>query len=34
VLVSLQQTAGYAMRNAEIAANLALDEESKYVTIE
>jgi phosphate uptake regulator len=34
VLVSLQQTAGYAMRNAEIAANLALDEQSKYVTIE
>jgi phosphate uptake regulator len=33
VLVSLQQTAGYAMRNAEIAANLALDEESEYVTI-
>jgi len=34
VLVSLQQTAGYAMRNAEIAANLALNEESDYVTIE
>jgi phosphate uptake regulator len=34
VLVSLQQTAGYAMRNAEIAANLALNEESAYVTIE
>jgi phosphate uptake regulator len=34
VLVSLQQTAGYAMRNAEIAANLALDEESEYVTID
>jgi phosphate uptake regulator len=34
VLVSLQQTAGYAMRNAEIAANLALDEQSPYVTIE
>ena len=33
VLVSLQQTAGYAMRNAEIAANLALNEESDYVTI-
>ncbi len=33
VLVSLQQTAGYAMRNAEIAANLALNEESEYVTI-
>jgi phosphate uptake regulator len=34
VLVSLQQTAGYAMRNAEIAANLALAEQSEYVTIE
>jgi len=34
VLVSLQQTAGYAMRNAEIAANLALDGQSEYVTIE
>jgi phosphate uptake regulator len=33
VLVSLAQTAQYAMRNAEIAANLALDEESEYVTI-
>jgi phosphate uptake regulator len=33
VLVSLQVTAGYAMRNAEIAANLALNEESDYVTI-
>ena len=33
VLVSLQQTAQYAMRNAEIAANLALNEESDYVTI-
>ncbi|HKJ59098.1 MAG TPA: PhoU domain-containing protein, partial [Halobacteriales archaeon] len=33
VLVSLQQTAGYAMRNAEIAANLALNEESDYVSI-
>lgn len=33
VLVSLQQTAGYAMRNAEIAANLALNEESEYVSI-
>ncbi|MGQ4555873.1 PhoU domain-containing protein [Halobellus sp. GM3] len=33
VLVSLQQTAQYAMRNAEIAANLALDEESEHVTI-
>jgi len=34
VLVSLQQTAGYAMRNAEIAANLALNEESDYVSIQ
>jgi phosphate uptake regulator len=34
VLVSLGQTAGYAMRNAEIAANLALDGESEYVTID
>jgi phosphate uptake regulator len=33
VLVSLQQTAQYAMRNAEIAANLALNEESEHVTI-
>ena len=33
VLVSLQQTAQYAMRNAEIAANLALDETSRNVTI-
>lgn len=33
VLVSLQQTAQYAMRNAEIAANLALNEESRHVTI-
>lgn len=33
VLVSLQQTAQYAMRNAEIAANLALNEESEYVSI-
>ncbi|MFO7899696.1 MAG: phosphate uptake regulator PhoU [Planctomycetota bacterium] len=33
VLVSLQQTAQYAMRNAEIAANLALDEESEHVDI-
>ena len=33
VLVSLQQTAQYAMRNAEIAANLALNEESDHVTI-
>ncbi|WP_248897693.1 phosphate signaling complex PhoU family protein [Haloplanus halobius] len=34
VLVSLQQTAQYAMRNAEIAANLALNDESEHVTIE
>ena len=33
VLVSLQQTAQYAMRNAEIAANLALNEQSDHVTI-
>jgi phosphate uptake regulator len=33
VLVSLQQTAQYAMRNAEIAANLALNEESDHTTI-
>jgi phosphate uptake regulator len=33
VLVSLQHTAQYAMRNAEIAANLALNEESKHTTI-
>lgn len=33
VLVSLQQTAQYAMRNAEIAANLALNTDSEYVTI-
>jgi phosphate uptake regulator len=33
VLVSLQQTAQYAMRNAEIAANLALDEDSEHITI-
>ncbi len=33
VLVSLQQTAQYAMRNSEIAANLALDEESEHTTI-
>jgi phosphate uptake regulator len=33
VLVSLQQTAQYAMRNAEIAANLALNEENDHVTI-
>jgi len=34
VLVTLQQTAQYAMRNAEIAANLSLNEESDHVTIE
>jgi phosphate uptake regulator len=33
VLVSLQQTSEFAVRNAEIATNLALDEESEYVTI-
>ena len=33
VLVDLQQTAGYAMRNVEIATNLALDQDSDYVTI-
>jgi hypothetical protein len=34
VLVSLQQTAQYAVRNAEIASNLALNEASEHVTIE
>lgn len=34
VLVSLQQTAEYAMRNAEIAANLALNEECAHVQID
>jgi phosphate uptake regulator len=33
VLVSLQQTAEYAVRNAEIATNLALNEESDHITI-
>jgi len=33
VLVSLQQTAQYAMRNAEIAVNLSLDEESVHTSI-
>ncbi len=33
VLVSLQETAQYAMQNAEIAANLALNQESEAVTI-
>ncbi|MDG5774865.1 PhoU domain-containing protein [Haloarculaceae archaeon H-GB2-1] len=34
VLVSLQQTAQYAARNAEIATNLALNEESEHTTIQ
>jgi phosphate uptake regulator len=34
VLVSLAQTAQYAVRNAEIATNLALNAESEHVTIE
>jgi len=33
VLVSLRETAQYAVRNAEIATNLALDEESEHITI-
>jgi phosphate uptake regulator len=33
VLVSLDQTAQYAVRNAEIATNLALNEESDHVSI-
>ena len=33
VLVSLNATAHYAVRNAEIATNLALDEESKHIQI-
>jgi hypothetical protein len=33
VLVSLGETAQYAVRNAEIATNLALNEESEYTTI-
>ncbi len=33
VLVSLQQTAQYAVRNAEIATNLALNEESEHISI-
>jgi phosphate uptake regulator len=33
VLVSLQQTAQYAVRNAEIATNLAQDEEDAHTTI-
>jgi phosphate uptake regulator len=34
VLVGLRQTAEYAVRNAEIAANLALDEDSEHVAID
>jgi hypothetical protein len=34
VLVSLDETANYAVRNAEIATNLALDEESDHITIQ
>ncbi|PSQ12955.1 histidine kinase [Halobacteriales archaeon QS_7_68_65] len=34
VLVSLAQTAQYAVRNAEIATNLALNEESEHTTIQ
>jgi phosphate uptake regulator len=34
VLVSLQQTSQYAARNAEIATNLALNEESEHTTIQ
>jgi len=34
VLVSLQQTTEYAVRNAEIATNLALNEESEHTTIQ
>jgi phosphate uptake regulator len=34
VLVGLRQTAEYAVRNAEIAANLALNEDSGHVTID
>jgi len=33
VLVSLQQTVQYAVRNAEIATNLALNEESEHTSI-
>jgi len=33
VLVALQQTAQYAVRNAEIATNLALDTDSEHVSI-
>jgi phosphate uptake regulator len=34
VLVGLRQTAEYAVRNAEIAANLALNEDSNHVSID
>ena len=34
VLVSIQETAQYAIRNAEIAANLALHEKSEYVSVQ
>jgi phosphate uptake regulator len=34
VLVSLNQTAEYAVRNAEIATNLALNEESDHISIQ
>ena len=34
VLVSLDQTAQYAVRNAEIATNLALNEESEHIKIQ
>ena len=34
VLVGLRQTAEYAVRNAEIASNLALNEDSEHVTID
>jgi phosphate uptake regulator len=33
VLVGLDQTAQYAVRNAEIATNLALNKESEHITI-
>jgi phosphate uptake regulator len=34
VLVSLDETAQYAVRNAEIATNLALDEDSDHISIQ
>jgi phosphate uptake regulator len=34
VLVSLQQTAGFAARNAEIATNLAMNEQSEHTEIQ